>query len=151
MGIVQSGRELLRSSERNTMSEQTNTLLQNAGEEVLSWLQTTGDLVHEEAPKLAHDIIAYGVVKGSFEVGLGITFLVLSCLLVFKFIPLFVRKSNEGVKNEDSWIAASFGGGLAGILFTIMGLVNTYHGGLLLLKALFAPRYLVVQTILRLL
>ncbi|MEE8537632.1 MAG: hypothetical protein V3S71_06450, partial [Acidobacteriota bacterium] len=47
------------------MNEETQDVLARAGQELLTWLQATGDLVTEQAPLLAEEIVLRGMVHHS--------------------------------------------------------------------------------------
>lgn len=116
------------------MDEKTNEALFGIATQVTEWLKGAGDLVAQEAPVLAQEVVRYGVFDAAFGLVFGIAMLAL-CVFC-------VRHAAKGDFSDGDVAAAAF----VSILSGLAAIVSIPMSVSLLGKIILAPRlYLLEQ------
>ena len=127
--------------------------LENIGQEVLGWLQATGDLVAEQAPKLADEVVTRGMLTNGMDAAWALLIAVAGLfafkygIRALKFAEHTVKEKAEAYQNDEE-VSAYFlgyvgtvGGGLAALVGTCVAFSNFQD----LLQIYLAPRLYVLE------
>ncbi len=135
------------------MEEQSVTVLESIGVEVLDWLRATADVVGEQAPLLAQDVVRYGIFDGVVSILVGLVLLAVTIFVLMKVLPDFWGRGRALDKNHEDgfgWYGVSACLAVCSVFGGITGFVWTVTGVFTCGKALLAPRLYILQEIAKL-
>lgn len=114
----------------------TDDLLNQAGQEILSWLQSTGDLVAEQAPLLADEIVLRGMILNGTDAAMAAMWFIAGVVSV-RYAIFWGKKAQKIVdegggqfgRNEETpyaigSVVSGIGGSLAILVSSVAFLDN---------------------------
>ena len=128
-------------------------VLESLGQEVLGWLQATGDLVAEQAPKLADEVVARGMLTEGMDAAWALLVAVAGAfafkygIRALKLAEHILKEKGEAYRNDEEVAAYVFGyagligGGLSAFVGSMVCLDNLQG----LLQIYVAPRVYVLE------
>ena len=130
------------------MNEKTQELVNQAGQKVLDWIEATESFTTEQAPLLAQEIVRYGILNNSLQLGF---FILVPSLLLYLSYSFAVHKDtwkDEFTPRSVACIIFGVGGFFVGVVGALECSINAVPK---LCNALVAPRLYFIEQIGRLL
>ena len=146
-------------SEPSATEARVLDMLERTGETLNAWVETGSDFASEQAPELAREVVAYGVIYHGVKITYGAVLLLICQLVIWRFslpqvykgFEIVGERGNRYKRDEEMGpIFRGFGSLALGTIFSVVGCSMVLNHSLVAAKALVAPRLYLIEQIARL-